>query len=403
MSLRTTGRCRSDDIKRYVVLHIAMIGHKQIQGCEGGIEKAVRDLSGRFAERGHTVTVYDRKVLFSAAKKPGRESRLSFDGPGSVRIVRVPTLPGAAEVPLYSALAALHAAFSRCDLVMFHASGPCRMIPLARLGRKKIVAFIHGLDSTSSKWGRYASHYLRMGERRAAKSADALLLLSEQISSFFKKNYGRAGTLVFNGISAPVPEGDDGAVLSAAGLKPGEYLLWVGRLSPEKRVEDLIDAYKMSGSGKTLFLAGSIDSTDQYYFKLKEKCAGYDGPGRIVFGGYRTAPELDALYRNSFAFVFPSSQEGMPYALLEALSCGALCILSDIPECRAVAKDHALYFGAGDIAALCDTIKRTESDPQRYGKLTEGESEETLERFSLEKSAERIIGICSRVLEGEHV
>ena len=392
-----------------------MIGHKRIEGCEGGIEKAVRDLTGEFARRGHSVTVYDRKVLFSAVGKGSADSgkvsvssenekvSVSSENAGSVRIVRVPTLPGAAEVPLYSALAALHAAFSRCDIAMFHASGPCRMIPLAKLGRKKIVAFIHGLDSTSSKWGGYASHYLRRGERLAAKSADALLLLSENISSFFKKNYGRAGTLVFNGITPPGPDTEDRAVLKAAGLEAGEYFLWVGRLSPEKRVDDLADAYMMSGVGKTLYLAGNVDESNTYYRMLAEKSAGCKGPGRIVFGGFKRPDELEALYRNACAFILPSQQEGMPYALLEALSCGALCILSDLQECRALAQDHALYFRTGDRAALCDIIKNTAADSQLRGKLTAGESEEILEKFSLEKSADRILDICARVLNGEHV
>ena len=382
-----------------------MIGHKRIEGCEGGIEKAVRDLTGRFAERGHTVTVYDRRVLFSGAENAAdkRAGSGSIKTSGSVRIVRVPTLPGAAEVPLYSALAALHAAFSHCDIAMFHASGPCRMIPLAKLGRKKTVAFIHGLDSTSSKWGGYASHYLRRGERRAAKSADALLLLSEDISGHFMKTYGRAGILVFNGITPPGPATEDRDVLKAAGLEEREYFLWAGRLSPEKRVDDLIDAYIMSGSEKTLYLAGNVDESNAYYRMLAEKCRGNEGPGRIVFGGFKNSKELEALYRNAYAFILPSQQEGMPYAVLEALSCGALCILSDLSECRAIAKDHALYFRTGDKAALCDIIKNTAADPQLCRELTAGESEEILERFSLEKSADRILDICARVLNGEHV
>ena len=374
-----------------------MIGHKRIEGCEGGIEKTVRDLSHKMAERGHCVTVYDRKVLFSGAcnSKAGSQD--------NIKVVRIPTLPGAAEVPLYSFLAALHAALSGCGAVMFHASGPCRMIPVARLFGKKTIAFIHGLDSNSSKWGRYASHYLRMGERRAARSADALLLLSNHISEHFRKTYGRAGTLVFNGVAPPGSGEGDGAVLEKEGLREKGYILWVGRISREKQVGDLIKAHRMSGSCRTLYLAGDTESTNRYYRELAAYCAENEGPAPVIFGGRKNASELEALYRNAFAFVLPSQQEGMPHALLEAASCGTPCILSDIPECRAVAGDHALYARSGDVEELCAAIKQLETDPQLPEKLTEGQAEEILSRFSLDASADRIIGICRRVIDGEHV
>lgn len=398
-------------------MRIAMIGHKQMEGCEGGIEKTVRELSARLAAAGHEVTVYDRGVLFAGKRQKDRRSgdkapaaekqaqtelNMSANAAGtagkkgSVRVRRVPTLPGAAEVPLYSLLACLKAAFSRADVVMIHASGPCVMIPAAKLTGKKVIAYIHGLDSHSSKWGRFAKWYLARGERRAAKSADALLLLSEHIRDHFRTMYGRSGIPVQNGVSV-LPDCADGAsVLQKYGLAPGSYVLWVGRISREKGLHTLLTARKDSGLQEKLVLAGQIDPEDRYYGELNA-LAGDDES--VVFAGYQTLRELGVLYRNAKFFVFPSEQEGMPHALLEALSCGTPCLLSDIPENRAVAGAHALYFKTNDKADLGEKLQAMTDDPALRRGIAMGAAEDTLKRFSWDRAAERIEAVCRHVVQ----
>ena len=409
-------------------MRIAMIGHKQMEGCEGGIEKTVRELSARLAERGHAVTVYDRNVLFSGngdadtvregrrkarcrtedghGKKPGagnaagvRNAAADKQWAGSVTVRRVPTLPGAAEVPLYALLACLRAAFSRADVIMIHASGPCVMIPAAKLTGKKAVAFIHGLDSHSSKWGRFAKWYLARGERRAAKSADALLLLSEHIRDHFRTTYGRGGTLVLNGVSVLPADPDsaaaDAEILRARGLADGGYVLWVGRISREKGLTQLLCAWEGCHAAEKLVLAGAVDPADPYYRELRQQSSGEE---RVVFAGYQTQRELAALYRHAKLFVFPSEQEGMPHALLEALAYGAPCLLSEIPENRAVAGRHAVYFAPDDAEELRERLQVLLDDPALREAVSHEAASDTLKRFSWERAADRIETVCRHVL-----
>ena len=369
-------------------MKIAMIGHKQIAGCEGGIEKTVRELAARLAARGHKVTVYDRHVLFCGRGRRAEEKRTPA---GAVTVRRVPTLPGAAEVPLYSLFACLRAAFSGADVIMIHASGPCVMIPAAKLTGKKVIAFIHGLDSHSSKWDRFAKWYLARGERRAAKSADALLLLSDHIRDHFKTAYGRSGILVRNGVSAPSADAETPAVPLPKGLAPGGYVLWVGRISREKGLHTLLSAWKDVKTEDRLLLAGSVDPADRYYRELQALCRA---DSRVIFAGYQTPEALAALYRGAKLFVFPSEQEGMPHALLEALATGVPCLLSDIPENRAVAGRHAVYFRTNDAAELRERLQVLSDDPVLRETLADGAAADTLRRFSWERAADRIEAVC---------
>ena len=371
-------------------MKIAMIGLKQMFGCEGGIEKTVRHLSFGMAEKGHSVTVYERGGAGGAG--PSGTGDVPEALREKIKIVRIPTIPGAAGVPLYSFLAAVRAALSDCDLVMFHASGPCLMLPVAKLGGKKTVAFLHGRDSLRSKWGRFASWYLGQGEKAAATQSDALLVLTEEDGTWARETYGKEAFRVFNGAEAP--EEDPETPLPDGLVKDG-YFIWSGRISREKGLQYLIPAYRRTRTDKLLLLAGRVSGRNRF-FRMLKKAAGEDP--RIRFIGYRTGRELAALYRNAFAFVLPSEMEGMAHSLLEALACGAPCILSDIPENRAVAGGHALYFPSGDTGALAGRMREWLDRPEARFGPAEGESREILRRFSVKESVDRITGICEAVL-----
>lgn len=382
-------------------MRIAMIGHKSILLREGGIEKTVRNLSFFLTEKGHQVTVYDRGNYYSTR---GNDRFLSASIKNQIltdeklRIIRIPTVSGAGEVPLYSFFAALHAGLSQYDVVMIHASGPCRMIPIVRILGKKVVAFIHGLDSKSSKWGRFASAYLSSGEKTAAKKADELLVLSEHIQTYFREIYGRKATLVFNGIDDPRKLNTDASVqtLDEYGLHPDGYLIWSGRISPEKGLQYLIPAFRNCHTDKMLVLAGEVDDRKgSFYHKILSMC---NNNHRIRFIGNQFPEKLQELYTNAYAFVFPSEQEGMAHSLLEAQASGSACLLSDIPENRAVAKEHALYFQSKDIEDLEKKLQYLLNHPEERTVLTKEQTEDVLRDFSWQKSAEQIMEVCEKVL-----
>ena len=150
-------------------MKIAIIGHKRIPSNEGGIEKGVEQHAVRMVQRGNDVTVYNRGGHNVFGKEFDGKKLKKYKG---INIVTVPTVKGAACVPIYSFLATIHAAFSRYDCVSFRASGSCAMIPLAKLFGLRVVASLHGIDSQRDKWGGFASKYLEFGERMAATKAD---------------------------------------------------------------------------------------------------------------------------------------------------------------------------------------------------------------------------------------
>lgn len=74
------------------------------------------------------------------------------------------------------------------------------MIVLAKLFGRKTVATVHGLDWQRAKWNRFASAYLKLGERVIAKYADEVIVLSENVKEYFKTTYGRETTFIENAI-----------------------------------------------------------------------------------------------------------------------------------------------------------------------------------------------------------
>ncbi|MBR2671466.1 MAG: glycosyltransferase family 4 protein [Oscillospiraceae bacterium] len=373
-------------------MRIAILGHKQIGVRSGGIEKTVYEIALRLTERGHDITVFDRWPLFVPATR-NTEDRLE-----KIRIRRIPTLRGKAEVPLYSLLASVAAGVGKYDVVIFNASGPSLMIPVTRVFGKKTISFIHGLDSKSVKWGRFASQYLRMGEKTAARYADRVLVLSEHIRAHFISEYGIEPELVFNGIDMPesVSAEYESAVLSRYSLKKDGYFLWTGRISREKGIQYLLKAFTKCKTDKMLVIAGSGGTGRTVY--EKQVAEESSGDKRVLLTGLIDPEDLTVLYRNCFAFVFPSESEGMPHSLLEALSCGAQCAASDIPENRALAGEHGLYFRSTDVEDIQNCLNELLADPDSRYQRTADEAKEITGRYEWEKAADLIEEICLDII-----
>lgn len=211
-------------------MKIAIIGHKRIPSNEGGIEKGVEQHAVRMVQRGNDVTVYNRGGHNVFGKEFDGKKLKKYKG---INIVTVPTVKGAACVPIYSFLATIHAAFSRYDCVSFRASGSCAMIPLAKLFGLRVVASLHGIDSQRDKWGGFASKYLEFGERMAATKADVCLVLSKNMKEYIDTKYGVNSILFANGIDKPKSHAPE-IIKEKYGLEKNEYILSLGRIVPEK-------------------------------------------------------------------------------------------------------------------------------------------------------------------------
>ena len=331
-------------------MRIAMLGHKRIPSREGGVEVVVEELAVRMAAKGHQVTCYNRRGHHVSGKEFDSEQLSEYK---NVRLRSVPTLnrKGLAAMSA-SFFAAVFAALGRYDVVHFHAEGPCAMLWLPKLLGKRCVATIHGLDHQRSKWGRLARTYIMLGEKCAARFADDIIVLSKNVQDYFMEQYGRKTLYVPNGVSSAALK-EAGEISSRLGLDGGKYILYLGRITPEKGIHYLIDAYKELDTDMKLVIAGGESDSEAYFGELKRKAVSCEN---IVFTGFVQGRMLEELYSNAFCYVLPSDLEGMPLSLLEAMSYGNCCVVSDIEECREVVGDKGVIFRRGDVKDLADKL-----------------------------------------------
>ena len=319
-------------------MKIVMLGHKRYPSREGGIEVVVTELATRMVRLGHTVTCLNRHGHHVAGKEYDARRRL---GAAGVWIHDVWTLDRAGLAAMTSSVSgAIRAALSGGEVVHFHAEGPCAMLWLPKLFGKRCVATIHGLDHQRAKWGAFARWYIMCGERMAAKRADEIIVLSKPVQEYFRKTYGRETRLIPNGVSEPNPRPAD-EITKRWGLAPRSYILFLARMVPEKGLRRLIEAFKEVKTDKRLVLAGGPSGSEGFYSEMQALAA--DDP-RILFTGFVQGAPLEELFTNAYLFVLPSDLEGMPLALLEAMSYGNACLVSDIPECTDVVGDAAIVF-----------------------------------------------------------
>lgn len=340
-------------------MRIAMIGHKRYGSREGGVEVVVTELARRMAALGHEVTCYDRSGADVMTGDAADARERTVDG---VRVVPVKTIDKKGLAALSSSYFATKAAIKdRPDLIHYHAEGPCVPLPLAKRAGIRTVATIHGLDWQRAKWGKLASTYIKMGERAAATKADGLVVLSKSAQSYFHDVYGRTATFIPNGIEPKRPRSAN-QIKEKWGLDEGSYLLYLGRLVPEKRPELLIDAFKKLDTNKRLVIAGGGSDTSEYEASLREAA---QGDPRVLLTGFVNGEPLEELYSNCYAYVLPSDVEGMPMSLLEAMAYGCCCVTSDIPECADVLAGNGVTFGRGSADSLRAALHGLLADDDR--------------------------------------
>ena len=280
-------------------MRIAFIGHKRIPSREGGVEIVVDELSARMSARGNRVVVYNRKGhnvagaefddTVNASDKP-----FSYQG---VHVVPVTTFDAKGMAALSSSFfATLKAIAAKPDVIHYHAEGPCVMLRLAHWAGIRTVATIHGLDWQRAKWGRFASTYLKFGERTAAKCADEVIVLSRNMQEYFKNTYGRDTRFIPNGIERKQLVTAQ-EITSEYGLHKDDYILFLGRIVPEKGVHYLIDAFGKLDTDKKLVIAGGSSDSTEYYEQVKQMAAQ---DSRIILTGFVQGRMLQELYSNAY-------------------------------------------------------------------------------------------------------
>lgn len=331
-------------------LRILQLGHKCVPSRSGGVEVVVGELSKRMAKKGHDVTLYNRSAYLKED-----EDLFEKELYQQIKIKQIPTIQKRGLAAMSSSITgAVCAAAGPFDVVHFHAEGTALLCWLPRVFGKKVVVTVHGLDWKRAKWGKFASAYIRMSEKSAAKFADEIIVLNHENQEYFAKKYSRETTYIPNGISRPVycPTEE---ITKKYKIKKDDYILYLGRLVPEKGVLQLIQSYREVKTDKKLVIAGETSDTDAYVQKLHQAAAG---DGRIIFTGFVRGRVLEELFSNAYVYVLPSELEGMPLSLLEGMSYGNCCLVSDIRECLEVVEDRAVTFKKGNTEDLKEQLQR---------------------------------------------
>ncbi|WP_022661399.1 glycosyltransferase family 4 protein [Paucidesulfovibrio longus] len=324
-------------------MRIAFLGLRGIaEGVSGGIERHARELSVRMAALGHEVTVFCRSYWETHPEERYRGVRLK-----KLPAIRSKHLEAISHTALCQPFV-----LAGYDVVHFHATGPSLLSWVPRLAGRKVAVTVHGLDWRRAKWGGLASLILRAGAWTSAHCPNATIVVSRELREHYRQVYDRPTTYIPNGVNPPEQRELDR--LRRFGLEPGAYLLSLGRLVPEKGLHTLVEAFRGLDTNLRLVIAGDPALAGDYPARLRA-LAG-DDP-RIVFPGPLFGEDKDEAFSNARLFCLPSELEGMPIALLEAMSYGCPALVSDIPECLEVVRPDgeeplALDFPCGNAPAL---------------------------------------------------
>lgn len=330
------------------MIKVGVIGHKQVPSYDGGIEAVLTEMLPVIDQENFKITLYNRWTTFYKPSEWFKKE--NYQG---CKIIRIPTFKNSfLNALVYSILASIHAMFCSYDIVHYHAEGPSAMSFLPKLTRKKIVVTNHGLDWARGKWGGFASKYLKFGEKMSAKTADALIVLSDTILQYFSTEYGKEAVKIENGINTKEPKPAD-IIVDKFGLETNSYFLALGRIVEEKGFHYLIEAYKNLDTDIKLVIAGAITSSE-YCQQLI--AASRDCPN-IIFADFADGDTKRELFSNCFAYIIPSDLEGMSISLLEALGYGCKVIASDIDDNRNICDDKISFFAHGNAESLFNVMK----------------------------------------------
>jgi len=338
-------------------MKIVVTGTRGIPNIMGGVETHCEELFPRIASKGYDVTVIRRKSYV-------HDSLAEWKG---VKLVDVETPKKKSfEAIIHTFRAINKAKRLGADVVHFHAIGPALLVPYAKMRGMKVVFTHHGPDYDRDKWGFAAKMMLKLGESMGCKFADHVIVISDVIKNLIAQRCGRTENvhLIYNGV--PEPEiCDYPEYFEELGIEKGKYILGMCRFVPEKHLHDLVDAFVLLKKENRipndirLVLAGDTDFEDDYSRGLKHKAR----ESGVVLTGFIRGKRLHSLLTNAMCYSLPSSHEGLPIALLEAMSYQLPVVTSAIPANIEVGLPEECYHQVGDVKALAEKLIKIVSQP----------------------------------------
>ncbi len=364
---------------------IYVFGLRGFPHVQGGVERHCQKLYPRLVKAGFRITAFTRRVFMTYQGHRWR----------GVRLVALasPRRQGI-EAFIHSALATMICLIRRPYGVHIHNIGPGLFCPLLRWRGIRVIVTIHSLNYQHEKWGPLSRAVLRLGEWACLRFAHEVIVVSNNMRAFLEGKYRRGDVHVIpNGVDEPVRGGALG-ILDRFGLAGRRYILLVGRITPEKGADVLIEAFGRLGPVDVkLVIAGRNDHATRYAARIRRLASTRPN---VVLTGLLDEHELNGLYANANLFVLPSYHEGLPIALLEALSHGLSVLCSDIPANREIGLSEDRYFPRGDAEALARRLReclRQEplSEEQRRRRAAEIRS-----RFNWDRVAAMTLGVYDR-------
>ncbi|MGO8796984.1 MAG: glycosyltransferase family 4 protein [Candidatus Sulfotelmatobacter sp.] len=354
-------------------LRVAFIGGRGVVSKYSGIETYYEEIGAQLAEKGHEVTAYCRTYF----TPPGKEHN-------GIRVVRLPTIRSKhLETLIHTFLSTLHVLTQPCDIVHYHALGPALFSFIPRIAGKKTVVTVQGLDWQRKKWGRIAAAVLRVGERAAVTLPNQTMVVSRTLRRYYEEIHGRKTCYVPNG--GVLRDRCSADKILEWDLEPDQYVLFLGRFSPEKGCHLLVEAYEKLQTDVKLVMAGASSYCDEYSRRLRTHASN-----RIKMLDWVSGHALDELLTNAMIFVLPSDLEGLSLALLDAMGAGVCVLASDVAENKEAVADAGLTFRRGDAADLADRLSFLIANPSVREAVGEAAIRRVREHYQWAKIAEEV-------------
>lgn len=344
-------------------MKIAVIGAKGLPAKQGGIEHHCQELYSRMVKQGHSVDLFARSSY--------TDSLHNYDVQG-IRVFPLPSIKfKGVDALICSAMGGFISSRMEYDIIHFHALGPALFSWLPKFTSfAKVVVTCHGLDWQRSKWDRASSELLRLGEKTAVSCAERLIVVSEELRSYFRQTYGKETVYIPNAPASFAQSDPNFSYATSLGLEQKRYILFLGRLVPEKRPDLLIEAFQaLKPAGWKLVLAGGVSDTNQFGSKLVDMTANSTD---IVFAGELHGKSLAEIVRGAGFFVLPSELEGLPMAMLEAMQEGVPVIASDIPpHQQLLAEGRGILFQSGNLDSCVRCLNWAIDNSQKLSPMIE--------------------------------
>ncbi len=369
-------------------LKIALMGTRGVPASYSGFETCVEQLGSRLAARGHQVTVYARK------------HHITYDQPTyrGMRLVKLPTIPNKYfDTIVHTFLSSIHGLFQKYDIVLYFIAGNSPVVWIPRLAGQKTIINVDGLDWKRDKWPELAKKYIRFAEKLSGTTANAVVTDSRVVQQYYQDVYGIPTTYIAYG--AELPHRAPGETLRKLGLRPREYVLYVGRLVPENCAHHLIEAWQGLDTDMKCVIVGDAPYVEDYKAQLRS----FNDP-RIVMPGYIFGEGYWELASNAYAFVLTSGVGGTHPALVESMAFGNCVIVHDTPENRETIGDAGfVYDGKLGGEGLRPVLKKLLDDPELVARYRRKAAARAAKKFSWEAVTDAYEALFYDVLQGRRV